>query len=298
MNSVFRALTPRGRLTFNTPLGPRTWFRTGGPAEALCIPKDMEDLTSIRGALPPEIPVTVLGACSNVIIRDGGIDGFVIRLAGAFAHITILPGKIEVGAAALDTVVAETAAQAGLTGLEFLAGIPGTIGGAVAMNAGAYGSDMAAILDWVDVLLPSGEILKLSHEALHFSYRHALLPKGGIILRACLNAMPEDATQIRARIAAIKASREASQPVRARTGGSTFRNPDGHKAWKLIDDAGGRGMVHGGAQVSEKHCNFLINRGNATSEDLETLGEIIRRRVQDRSGLILEWEIKRLGKTP
>lgn len=298
MNTALRALTPRGRLSFDAPLGPRAWFRTGGNAEALFVPKDAQDLAETLAVLPKATPVTVLGACSNVIIRDGGINGLVVRLAGGFADIVIEPDGLIAGAAALDMIVAEQAANAGLEGLEFLAGIPGSIGGAVVMNAGAYGSDMNAVLDWAEVLLPDGTLARLSNEALAFTYRHAVLPEGAIVLRARLNARSGDATAIRAHIAEIKAAREASQPVRARTGGSTFRNPEGHKAWQLIDEAGCRGLIQGGAQVSEKHCNFLLNLGEATSGDLEALGDEVRRRVQEHSGIALHWEIKRLGKLP
>ncbi|WP_035446601.1 UDP-N-acetylmuramate dehydrogenase [Asaia prunellae] len=298
MKTALHSLTPRGRLSFDVPLGPRAWFRTGGNAEALFVPKDSRDLAETLIALPENTPVTVLGACSNVIIRDGGINGFVVRLAGGFADIVIEPDGLVAGAAALDMIVAEQAANAGLQGLEFLAGIPGSVGGAVVMNAGAYGSDMKAVLDWAEVLLPDGTVTRLNNEALAFTYRHAVLPEGAIVLRARLNARPGDAAAIRRHIAEIRAAREASQPVRARTGGSTFRNPEGHKAWQLIDEAGCRGLMQGGAQVSEKHCNFLLNLGEATSTDLEALGDEVRRRVQEHSGIALHWEIKRLGKLP
>ncbi|NIE79673.1 UDP-N-acetylmuramate dehydrogenase [Asaia sp. As-1742] len=296
MSTKLHQLSPRGRLSFDAPLGPRAWFRTGGNAEALFVPKDVQDLADTLAALPKGVPVTVLGACSNVIIRDGGIEGLVVRMAGGFADIVIEPDGLVAGAAALDMIVAEQAAAAGLTGLEFLAGIPGSIGGAVVMNAGAYGSDINAVLDWAEILLPDGTITRLGNAALAFSYRHASLPDGAIVLRARLRAQPGDREQIRTHIAGIKAAREASQPVKARTGGSTFRNPDGHKAWQLIDDAGCRGLIRGGAQVSEKHCNFLLNLGTATSRDLEDLGDEVRARVLAQSGIALHWEIKRLGK--
>ncbi|MDR6181636.1 UDP-N-acetylmuramate dehydrogenase [Asaia bogorensis] len=296
MSTKLHQLSPRGRLSFDAPLGPRAWFRTGGNAEALFVPKDVQDLADTLAALPKRVPVTVLGACSNVIIRDGGIEGLVVRMAGGFADIVIEPDGLVAGAAALDMIVAERAAAAGLTGLEFLAGIPGSIGGAVVMNAGAYGSDINAVLDWAEILLPDGTITRLGNDALAFGYRHASLPDGAIVLRARLRAQPGDREQIRAHIAGIKAAREASQPVKARTGGSTFRNPDGHKAWQLIDDAGCRGLIRGGAQVSEKHCNFLLNLGTATSRDLEDLGDEVRARVLAQSGIALHWEIKRLGK--
>ncbi|MDL2172082.1 MULTISPECIES: UDP-N-acetylmuramate dehydrogenase [Asaia] len=296
MSTKLNQLSPRGRLNFDAPLSPRAWFRTGGNAEALFVPKDVQDLADTLAALPGGVPVTVLGACSNVIIRDGGIEGLVVRMAGGFADIIIEPDGLVAGAAALDMIVAEQAAAAGLTGLEFLAGIPGSIGGAVVMNAGAYGSDINAVLDWAEILLPDGTITRLGNAELAFSYRHASLPDGAIVLRARLRAQPDDREQIRTHIAGIKAAREASQPVKARTGGSTFRNPDGHKAWQLIDDAGCRGLTRGGAQVSEKHCNFLLNLGTATSRDLEDLGDEVRARVLAQSGIALHWEIKRLGK--
>lgn len=296
MSTALHQLAPRGRLSFDAPLGPRAWFRTGGNAEALFVPKDARDLAETLATLPEGTPVTVLGACSNVIIRDGGIDGLVVRLAGGFADIAIEPDGLIAGAAALDMIVAEQAAAAGLAGLEFLAGIPGSIGGAVVMNAGAYGSDIRAVLDWAEILLPNRTVTRLDNADLAFSYRHASLPEGAIVLRARLRAQPGNADEIRVHITEIKAAREASQPVKARTGGSTFRNPDGHKAWQLIDEAGCRGLTKGGAQVSEKHCNFLLNLGTATSSDLEALGDDVRDRVLAHSGVALHWEIKRLGK--
>ncbi|GBR70619.1 UDP-N-acetylmuramate dehydrogenase [Gluconobacter kanchanaburiensis] len=294
--SVFPVSGLRGRLTPNAPLGPRAWFRVGGPADWLFIPEDQEDLTVFLKEKPASMPVTVLGACSNVIIRDGGIAGTVIRLARGFADIEVQGTSLIVGAAALDVTVAEHAAAAGLTGLEFLAGIPGSIGGAVRMNAGAYGSDIDAVLEWADVLACNGELRRLSRSELGFAYRHSDLPPDSVVVRASLRGVADDVSSIRDRISGIKASREASQPVRARTGGSTFRNPDGHKAWKLIDDAGCRGLRIGDAQVSEKHCNFLLNLGQASSADLETLGDTVRDKVLAQSGIDLHWEIKRIGR--
>ncbi|MBF0891323.1 UDP-N-acetylmuramate dehydrogenase [Gluconobacter sp. LMG 1744] len=286
----------RGRLTPNAPLGPRAWFRVGGPADWVFIPEDQDDLALFLREKPASMPVTVLGACSNVIIRDGGIAGTVIRLARGFADIDIQGNSLIVGAAALDITVAEHAAAAGLADLEFLAGIPGSIGGAVRMNAGAYGSDLDAILEWAEILTNKGELRRLSRAELGFAYRHSELPEGSVVIRACLRGTPDDADAIRSRIADIRASREASQPVRARTGGSTFRNPEGHKAWQLIDEAGCRGLRIGDAQVSEKHCNFLLNLGQASSADLETLGETVREKVLAQSGVSLHWEIKRIGR--
>lgn len=291
----------RGRLTPQAPLGPRTWFRVGGNAEWLFQPADTEDLAAVMQKLSPELPVTALGACSNVIIRDGGLDGIVIRLARGFADVTVEQDGLVVGAACLDATVAEHAAQAGLGGLEFLAGIPGSIGGAVRMNAGAYGSDIAAVLDWADIVTRDGSLVRLDAGALNFGYRRSGLPEGALVVRARLRGVPANPADIALRIADVRTSREQSQPVRARTGGSTFRNPDPElsrrKAWELIDAAGCRGLTLGGAQVSEKHCNFLINTGTATASDLEALGEEVRKRVEQNSGVSLHWEIKRIGKT-
>jgi UDP-N-acetylmuramate dehydrogenase len=285
----------RGRLAADAPLAPFTWFRAGGAAEALLRPADAADLAAFLAALPHTVPVHVLGACSNLIVRDGGLLGVTVRLARGFGEIVVEADGVIAGAAALDATVAEHAAVAGLAGLEFLSGVPGSIGGAVAMNAGAYGGDMASVFDWAEIVVRSGEVLRLDGAALGFAYRHANIPPGGVVVRARLRATPGDKTMIAARMADIRTAREASQPVRARTGGSTFRNPDGMKAWELIDAAGCRGLMRGGAQVSEKHTNFLINTGNATSADLEGLGEEVRRRVFAASGVRLEWEIKRIG---
>jgi UDP-N-acetylmuramate dehydrogenase len=285
----------RGRIAADAPLAPFTWFRAGGPAEALLRPADTADLAAFLAALPHTVPVHVLGACSNLIVRDGGLLGVTIRLTRGFNEITVESDGVIAGAAALDATVAEHAAAAGLAGLEFLCGVPGSIGGAVAMNAGAYGGDIASVFDWAEIVARSGEVLRLNGAALGFAYRHANLPPGGVVVRARLRATPGDKATIAARMNDIRAAREASQPIRARTGGSTFRNPDGMKAWELIDTAGCRGLVRGGAQVSEKHTNFLINTGSATSADLEGLGEEVRRRVFAASGVRLEWEIKRIG---
>ena len=285
-----------GRVLAEAPLAPGTWFRVGGTAEALVRPSSATDLAAFLTALPHDVPVTVLGAASNVIIRDGGVHGVVLRLSRGFGEIRVETGGVVAGAAALDATVAEHAAAAGLAGLEFLSGIPGTIGGAVAMNAGAYGGDVASCLDWAEVVTRSGQLSRLPASALALAYRHASLPPGTIVTRARFRAYPGDPATIAAAMAAIRTSREATQPTRARTGGSTFRNPDGGaKAWELIDAVGGRGLVRGGAQVSEKHCNFMLNVGGATAADLEGLGEELRRRVHAATGVTLEWEIKRLG---
>jgi UDP-N-acetylmuramate dehydrogenase len=285
----------KGRVEANAPLGPLTWFRVGGVAEYLVKPASAGDLAQFLRALPGDVPVTAIGAASNLIIRDGGIPGIVIRLARGFSTVTVEPTGIVCGAAALDATVAEHAAAAGLGGLEFLCGIPGSIGGAVVMNAGAYGSDMAACLDWVEVVTRGGEQVRLPASDLHLSYRHSTLPAGAVVTRARLRAGPADPRLIAARMAEIRESRAATQPVRARTGGSTFANPPGMKAWELIDGAGCRGLTRGGAQVSALHCNFLLNTGDATAADLEGLGEEVRRRVLAGTGVTLDWEIKRIG---
>jgi UDP-N-acetylmuramate dehydrogenase len=285
----------RGRIQANAPLAPFTWFRAGGAAEALVRPADADDLTAFLHDLPHEIPVHILGACSNLIVRDGGLPGVTIRLARAFSTVTPEADGIIAGAAALDVTVAEHAAAAGLTGLEFLSGIPGSIGGAVAMNAGAYGGDLATVFDWAEIVTRTGELRRITAPALVFAYRRAALPVGAVVTRVRLRGIPSASALIAARMAEIRAAREASQPVRARTGGSTFRNPDGMKAWELIDTAGCRGLTRGDAMVSEKHCNFLINTGNASAADIEGLGEEVRRRVLAATGVTLHWEIRRIG---
>jgi UDP-N-acetylmuramate dehydrogenase len=285
----------RGRVAEQAVLAPMTWFRVGGPAEFLLRPADVEDLCAVLKELPLEVPVTVIGAASNLIIRDGGVHGLVVKLARGFGEIVVEDDAIIAGAAALDVTVAEHAAAASLAGLEFLSGIPGTIGGAVAMNAGAYGGDMSQVLDWVEIVTRSGELVRVPAAKLSLSYRHANLPADCVVVRARLHARPGSEKMIAARMQEIKASREATQPVRARTGGSTFANPPAQKAWELIDAAGCRGLRRGAAQVSELHCNFLLNNGDATAADLEGLGEEVRARVREHSGVVLNWEIKRIG---
>jgi UDP-N-acetylmuramate dehydrogenase len=286
----------RGRVEANAPLGPATWFRVGGAADVLVRPADLDDLLLLLRDMPADLPLTILGAASNMIIRDGGIAGMVLRLARGFGDVVVEADGIIAGAAALDVTVAETAAAAGLAGLEFLVGIPGSIGGAVAMNAGAYGREIRDVLEWAEIATPEG-LMRLDAAALHFAYRHAQLPVRGVVVRAKLRATLGDKAAISARLAEIRAAREATQPVRARTGGSTFKNPLGdRKAWELIDAAGCRGLMRGAAQVSEKHCNFLINLGGASAADIEALGEDVRARVLDHSGIALEWEIRRIGR--
>lgn len=284
-----------GRVQADALLAPFTWFRVGGPAEALVRPSSAADLQQFMAGLPHDVSVTVLGAASNVIVRDGGVHGVVLRLGRGFADVRVEADGVIAGAAALDATVAEHAAAAGLAGLEFLSGIPGSVGGAVTMNAGAYGGDVASCLDWAEFVTRSGTAVRIPAAGLAFAYRHASLPPGAVVTRARFRARAGDSATIAGRMADIRASREATQPVRARTGGSTFRNPDGMKAWELIAAVGGRGLVRGGAQVSEKHCNFLLNTGGATAADLEGLGEELRRRVHASSGVTLEWEIKRIG---
>ena len=289
----------RGRVQFDAPLAPNTWFRAGGHAEALVRPADADDLAQFLRHLPHTVPVHTIGACSNIIIRDGGLPGVTIRLARGFSTIATNAEGVTAGAAALDVTIAEQAAAAAMAGLEFLCGIPGSIGGAVAMNAGAYGGEIANVLAWADIVTRSGEQRRLSAADLSMTYRHASLPVDAIVVRAQLVARPGSAAVIASRMAEIREDRERSQPVRARTGGSTFRNPQPHfsthKAWELIDAAGCRGLTRGGAQVSEKHCNFMINTGTATAADLEGLGEEVRRRVLAATGVRLEWEIRRIG---
>lgn len=284
----------RGRVQAEAPLAPFTWFRVGGPAQFLVRPADLDDLLLLLRDRPAHLPLTVIGAASNLLVRDGGLRGIVLKLARGFSDMVVEADGLIAGAAALDMTVAEHAAAAGLGGLEFLSGIPGAIGGAIAMNAGAYGAEVKDVLDWAELATPSG-LLRLSNAELGFAYRRSALPAGGVVVRARFRAVPGDAAVIATRMNAIRAAREESQPVRARTGGSTFKNPEGHKAWALIDAAGCRGLRRGNAQVSEKHCNFLLNLGAATAADLEGLGETVRARVAAQSGVSLEWEIKRIG---
>jgi UDP-N-acetylmuramate dehydrogenase len=295
-NTLAARLPPlSGRVQSHVALAPQTWFRVGGPAEVLVKPADAGDLAGFLAALPLEVPVMVIGAASNLIVRDGGIPGVVVKLTRGFAGISVDAGGIVAGAAVLDGTLAEHAAAAGLAGLEFLCGIPGTVGGAVAMNAGCYGADVSQCLDWAELVTRSGELVRCEAPALGFRYRSSSLPPGGVVVRARFRGTPGEPAAIAARIAEIRASRASSQPVRSRTGGSTFRNPPDMTAWELIEAAGCRGLSRGAAQVSEKHCNFLINTGGATAADIEGLGEEVRRRVREASGVELEWEIRRLG---
>jgi UDP-N-acetylmuramate dehydrogenase len=285
----------RGRLTENAPLGPVTWFRVGGAAEIMFRPADLADLQSFLAARPADVPVTVIGVASNLLVRDGGIEGVVIRLGRGFVDVAIKDGLVEAGAGALDLNVALASRDAGVAGLEFLSGIPGTIGGALRMNAGAYGREVKDVLQSASALDAEGRLHSLTLDAMDLSYRHCGVAEDWIFVGATFRSAPGEPEAIGRRMAEIQAAREAAQPIRARTGGSTFANPPGHKAWQLIDQAGCRGRTRGGAMVSEKHANFLINTGAATAADLELLGEDVRRRVFETSGIELRWEIRRIG---
>jgi UDP-N-acetylmuramate dehydrogenase len=286
----------RGRLSENAPLAPVTWFRVGGAAEIMFRPADQEDLASFLGAKPADVPVTVIGVASNLLVRDGGVAGVVIRLGRGFVDVKIEGSTVESGAGALDLNVALACRDAGVAGLEFLSGIPGTVGGGLRMNAGAYGSEMKDVLSEATALDGSGRRHVVAASALGLSYRHADAPEDWIFVAARFAGRPGDPAEVGRRMAEIQEAREAAQPIRARTGGSTFANPPGEKAWELIDRAGCRGLQRGGAMVSEKHTNFLINTGDATAADLEALGEEVRRRVHETSGIMLEWEIRRIGR--
>ncbi|GGF74986.1 UDP-N-acetylenolpyruvoylglucosamine reductase [Azorhizobium oxalatiphilum] len=285
----------RGSLKANAPLAGMTWFRVGGPAQVLFEPADEADLAYALAGLPADLPVTVIGLGSNLIVRDGGLPGVVIRLGRAFSDIAQEGEIITAGAGAADVKVARVAGEAGLAGLAFLRGIPGAIGGALRMNGGAYGGEVKDVLVGARGVDRNGRILDLSLADMGFTYRHSAVPDDVIFTQATFRGTPGDVAEIQAEMARITASREATQPVKSRTGGSTFKNPDGHKAWQLVDAAGCRGLVMGKAQVSELHTNFLINLGGATAAEIEGLGEEVRRRVLETSGVTLEWEIKRIG---
>ena len=287
----------RGRLTANEPLAPYTWFRVGGPAQILFMPADEADLAYFLARLPREIPVTVIGLGSNLIVRDGGVKGVVVRLsARGFGEIVVEEGsRLRVGAAVPDVKAARAAAEAGIDGLAFYRGIPGAIGGALRMNAGAHGGETKDALIEARGVGRAGDIRVFANADLGYSYRHCSAPEDVIFTQALYQGHPGDPAMIIAEMERITAAREASQPIKEKTGGSTFKNPEGAKAWQLIDAAGCRGLVVGDAQVSEMHCNFLINRGRATAADIEALGEEVRRRVRETSGVELHWEIKRIG---
>jgi UDP-N-acetylmuramate dehydrogenase len=286
----------RGRLMSNQPLAELTWFRVGGPAQVLFMPEDEADLAYFLGQLPAEIPVTVVGLGSNLIVRDGGVPGVVIRLGRGFGEVKVEEGtRIRAGTAVPDVKVSRAAQEAAITGLAFFRGIPGAIGGALRMNGGAYGRETKDALIEARGVDRQGRVRVFANADMHYTYRHCGAPDDVIFTQALFQGAPGDPTTIAAEMEKISESREATQPIKSRTGGSTFKNPPGHKAWQLIDAAGCRGLKHGGAQVSEMHCNFLINLGSATAADIEALGETVRRRVMENSGIELEWEIKRIG---
>jgi len=290
----------RGRLTENAPLAGITWFRVGGPAEVMFRPADRDDLIAFLSNKPAGVAVTVIGVGSNLLVRDGGVPGVVIRLGRGFADVVIDGTTVRAGAATLDLNVALSARDAGVAGLEFLSGIPGTIGGALRMNGGAYGKEMKDVTVAAEALDATGRLHRLSPAELGFSYRHSGVAEDWIFLSAELAGTRDAPQAIAARMQEIQTKREDTQPIRTRTGGSTFANPkqpeaQGRRAWELIDGAGCRGLARGGAIVSEKHCNFLINTGNATAAELEGLGEEVRRRVFEQFGVTLEWEIRRVG---
>ena len=285
----------RGRLTPDAPLAPLVWFKTGGAAQWLFEPADIDDLAGFLRDLDPAVPVMALGLGSNLIVRDGGVPGVVVRLGKAFAKVSADGLTLTCGGGASGILVSSTARDAGIAGVEFLRSIPGTVGGFVRMNGGAYGREVRDILVEAEVVLRSGERRTLSLDELGYAYRHSALPEGAVVVSATFRGEPGAPAAIQAEMDRIAAAREASQPLRSKTGGSTFANPDGDKAWRLIDAAGCRGLTRGGAQVSEKHCNFLLNLGDATSADIEGLGEDVRAKVKAASGVDLRWEIQRVG---
>lgn len=286
----------RGKIEIDAPLSKLTWFRTGGNADMLFTPEDEQDLCDFLAQLPENIPLMALGVGSNMLIRDGGIEGVVIRFGKKFSKVSASENIIRAGSGSPDISVARAALDAKLSGFEFLRGVPGTIGGALKMNAGAYGAEIKDIFLEARVVDRAGHIHMLSHDDMGFSYRHTAVPDDYIFLGATFTGTFDDRQEIQKRMNEIAETREESQPLRTRTGGSTFKNPDGGSAWKLIEGAGCRGLKIGGARVSEKHCNFLINEGDATATDIESLGEEVRRRVMENSGVKLEWEIKRIGR--
>ncbi len=285
----------RGRLRAYEPLAKYTWFRVGGPAEVFFEPADVDDLAVFLKGCPQDIDVTVIGGTSNILVRDGGISGVVIRLGKGFADINVVGDQIQAGAAAADVNIARKARDAGIGGLEFLVGIPGVLGGALRMNAGAYEREIKDVFISADALTRSGDAVQFTHADMEFSYRLSGVPDDVIFVSATLQGTPDACESIANRMERIQSKREESQPVRTRTGGSTFANPEKSHAWKLVDEAGCRGLRIGDAMVSEQHCNFLINTGNATATDIEGLGEEVRRRVFEKSGITLLWEIRRLG---
>ncbi|NML92507.1 UDP-N-acetylmuramate dehydrogenase [Novosphingobium sp. TW-4] len=287
----------RGKLTPDAPLAPLVWFKSGGKAQWLFEPKDVADLQDFLAGLAPDVPVMALGLGSNLIVRDGGVPGVVVRLGKNFSKVTRIDDQtLDCGGGASGILVSSTARDSGIAGLEFLRSIPGTVGGFVRMNGGAYGREVKDILIDCDVVIRSGELVTMPLSELGYTYRHSELTDGAIVVAARFRGEAGEPSAIQAEMDRISAAREASQPLRSKTGGSTFKNPDGAKAWELVDKAGCRGLTLGGAQVSEKHTNFLINTGAATSAEIEALGEEVRRRVKEQSGVELQWEIQRVGK--
>jgi UDP-N-acetylmuramate dehydrogenase len=286
----------RGRLLANQSLAELTWFRVGGPAQVLFMPEDEEDLAYLFAHLPADIPATVIGLGSNLIVRDGGVPGVVIRLGRGFNEVKVEEGtRVRAGTAVPDVKVARVAQEAGIAGLAFLRGIPGAVGGALRMNGGAYGGETKDVLIEARAVDRQGRVHVLRNGDLGFSYRHCGAPDDFVFIQALFEGRLGDPDAIAVEMNKITESRETTQPIKSRTGGSTFKNPPGQKAWQLIDAAGCRGLTMGAAQVSELHCNFLINLGGATASDIEGLGEEVRRRVNEHSGVMLEWEIKRIG---
>lgn len=297
---VDRLPAVRGAYVVAADLSKMIWFRTGGPAEVLFKPADLADLQHFLKHTPNDIPVMMLGVGSNLLIRDGGVRGVVVKLGKPFAQLSVTGNEITVGAGAMDVTVAHKAAEVGLAGLEFMRGVPGTVGGALRMNAGAYGREVADALVSAKILDRDGTLHVLTVDDFGYRYRHSSLPEDKIIIEATFKGTPADPAMVKARMDAVSEAREESQPLRTKTGGSTFKNPpvnDDHQmsAWQLVDAAGCRGMARGDAQVSEKHCNFLINHGAASADDLEQLGEDVRQRVKEKTGIDLQWEIRRVG---
>jgi len=296
MSPVVTTPDVRGNLTRDAPLAPLVWFKSGGTAEWLFEPKDEQDLVDFLRELDRDVPVMALGLGSNLIVRDGGVPGVVVRLGKPFAKIDrVDETTLRCGGGASGILVSSTARDAGIAGLEFLRGIPGTVGGFVRMNGGAYGREVSDILISARLVLRSGEVVEWPLDKLGYTYRHSEVPAGAVVVEGVFRGSPGDPEAIGAEMDAIARAREESQPLRSRTGGSTFKNPPGHKAWALVDAAGCRGLTMGDAQVSEKHCNFLLNLGSATSAEIEALGEEVRRRVEAKTHISLEWEIQRVG---
>lgn len=297
----------RGKLTQNAPIGQVSWFRAGGSADLLFQPADIEDLQEFLSIYPADQRLTIIGGLANTIVRDGGIRGVTLQLGKPFAQINVMDGVyIEAGCGALNGSLAASAVKAGIGGLEFLSGIPGSLGGALAMNAGAYGTEIKDVLIGVKALTRAGDMKRYTAADLHMSYRHSVIPEGATLIGAILKGVAEDYETVKERMNDIKAKRNDTQPIREKTGGSTFANPsvpelriaglpDDTKAWQVVEKVGGRGLKRGGAQISEKHCNFMINTGGATAADLEGLGDEIIARAYKEFGLKLRWEIKRIG---